>query len=73
MRGGATKIAGCGLSQLADCATVRRVKHRHRLAIFFRVFKLAINRLHAAFQRGFELRQVADENNQFWICSVETV
>ncbi len=46
-------------------AAASRVKQSHRLAIFFRVLKFAIHRLHAAFQRGFKLRQAADEDKQF--------
>ena len=54
----------CGLAAGAD--NRRRVwTHRDRFAIFLRVFKFAINRLHAALQRGFELRQIADEDDQF--------
>ena len=37
-------------------AAARGVKRRHRLAVFLRVFKLAIHRRHAALQRGIELR-----------------
>jgi len=39
------------------------MKNCDGLAIFFRVFQLAINRLHTTLQRGFELRQAADEND----------
>ena len=45
-------------------AAARGVEQRDSLAVFFWVFKFAINRLCAAFQRGFELRQIANENDQ---------
>ena len=39
-------------------------KQRHGFAIFLRVFKFAVNGCHAAFQRGFELGQGADEGDE---------
>ena len=52
------RIAGCGF------ATTGGVKQRHGLAIFFWVFKFAVNGRHPTFQSGFELRQVADERDE---------
>ena len=43
------------------------MKGRHSLTIFFWIFEFAINGLHAAFQRGFKLRVVTDEDNQLRI------
>ena len=61
MRGGATKIAECGVrsAELQPRAVWKSVTASR---YFFRVFKFAINRLRAAFQRGFELWEIADEN-----------
>ena len=46
-----------------DGTAARGVNRRDGLAIFFRVFKLTIERVHAAFQRGFQLRRVANEDD----------
>jgi hypothetical protein len=45
------------------------VKQRNRIAILLRVFKFAVNRRDAASQRRLQLRQRADEDDQFRVCS----
>src|SRR5437868_14007071 len=43
------------------------MKQCYRFAIFFWVFKIAIDRRRAAFQSGFELWQIADKDDKLWI------
>ena len=42
---------------------------KDRLLILLRVFKFAIQRLHTAPQRSFQLVKVPDENDKLWLWS----
>ena len=67
VEGRGSRVEGCRVS--SRLSTLDSRHNRHGFAVFFRVFEFAINRRHTAMQRGFELGQIADEDDQLRIRS----